>query len=117
MFLLFDPIFWINKTLATFDRMISKLTKLVEKCENEIASNRDSIDLAYAIKKEKTTVKVDKREAKLAKIKEKVDKKLTKISEKAAKADMVLGYRNHALEIAKKRAANSARNIEKMMGE
>jgi hypothetical protein len=45
-FILFDPIFWINKTLATFDRMQAKLQKLVEKCEKELERNMAVVSLA-----------------------------------------------------------------------
>lgn len=117
MFLLFDPIFWINKTLATFDRMVSKLQKQVEKCEKEIIVNKARVKLAYEIKAEKSEAKIEKREAKLAKIREKADKELTKFKATAMSAEMTLSYRNNRLEVAKKRATNTARNIEKMMGE
>ena len=117
MFLLLDPIFWINKTLATFDRMVNRLTKQVEKCESEIVRNKAKIAIAYEVKAKKSEAKIEKREAKLEKIKEKAATKLTKISGKAVKKDMAFSYRNTALNMAKTRAANTAKNISKMMGE
>jgi lysyl-tRNA synthetase class I len=117
VFLLFDPIFWINKTLATFDRMVNRLTKQVEKAEKEIVKNKAKVATAYAIKAKKSEVKIEKREAKLAKVTGKATTKLNKIAAKAARKDMAFSYRNDALKIAKKRAANTAKNINKMMGE
>ncbi len=115
MFILFDPIFWINKTLATFDRMIAKLQKHVEKCEKEAARNVDSIS---AVNHQADTEKFraeNKAFRKIANAKKKANKKSSKISLKRDLHTGMLAERNKALDKARSRAINTSKNLNKLM--
>jgi len=58
-FILFDPIFWINKTLATFDRMVAKLQKYTEKVEAEIEAIKGAAGAVLDDVEEKTQKMAD----------------------------------------------------------
>ena len=114
-FILFDPIFWINKTLATFDRMVAKLQKYTEKVDAEIEATKGVQEAILNKVEDKTQKMADKANAKMKKVKTKAFEKRSKVLQKAD--CRVSGVRNRetALTEAKRRATNAARNINKLM--
>ncbi len=117
MFILFDPVYWINKTLATFDRLIAKLQKQVTKCEKEAKRNEEAI---VGVNQQAYTKKCHAENKALrtaAKAKTKASKKMTKITDKSLTHTRMIADRNVQLETARKRAMNTAKNLNKLMGE
>lgn len=117
MFILLDPIFWINKTLATFDRMVAKLQKQIEKVDKELNDNIVVRSTITSTATDKTTKVSAKAEKKLEKINAKAYTKKTKISDKANARINMIRARDRALQEARRRAENTAKNINKLMGE
>ena len=117
MFMLTDPIFWINKTLATFERMIVKLQKYIEKCEAEVEANTTVISGTNEVASEKRAVVEQKALEKVNKVKTKADDKISVIKTKAKKQTMALATRNRQLNVAKHRAETTARNLNRLTGE
>ena len=114
-FLLFDPIFWINKTLATFDRMVAKLQKYTEKVDAEIEATKGAQEAILNEVEDKTQKMADIANAKLQKIKQQSFSEKEKVLKKANSQVDVVKSREIALVEAKRRATNAARNINKLM--
>lgn len=114
-FILFDPIFWINKTLATFDRIVAKLQIQVEKVDAEILATKGASLAVLDGVEEKTQVMADKANAKVRKIRDKALVKKEKVVEQADVKVKAISQREFALAEAKRRATNAARNINKLM--
>jgi hypothetical protein len=104
-FILFDPIFWINKTLATFDSLIAKLQKQIEKCNKEMEANLGGMRFAETTASRKAEKAYVEAERKADKAKAKRDAVIDGLQE-----------RNTALSSAKKRAATTAKNLSELMG-
>lgn len=116
MFLLFDPIYYINKTLSTFDRMVAKLEKYLEKCDVEISKNLE-------IQKnllEMTAKTIDdvhaRKEQEMDKIETKALAKIKAINETSFNATSALDFRNARLRHAIDRAQTTVNNIKQITG-
>ncbi len=114
-FILFDPIFWISKTLATFDRMVTKLQKQIEKVDKELDANAGATELIGSLAEEKVEKIETKAAAKFLKLQAKRLKKERKIADRADKHIGGVRARDMALKDAKRRASNAAKNISKLM--
>ena len=114
-FILFDPIFLIGKTLATFDRMVTKLQRQIEKVDAELEANKDATFSIGFLADEKVQKVEEKASIKLAKVQAKAMKKEAKVADKAKKMVTQVRARTSALNDAKRRAANAAKNISKLM--
>jgi dipeptidase len=114
-FILFDPIFWINKTLATFDRMVARLQKYTEKVDAEIEATKGVQEAILNEVEDKTQKMADKANVKLQKIKKKSFSKTSKVLQKADGQVSAVRSRETALAEAKRRATNAARHINKLM--
>ena len=116
-FILFDPIFWINKTLATFDRMVTKLQRQIDKVNAELEANEGISDVVMDRMEEKTQKMADKTNRKLLKIGSKFDKKKAKVVDKADTQVNAVRARNQALYNARSRAEITAKNRDKITKE
>ena len=114
-FILFDPIFWISKTLATFDRMVAKLQKQIDKVDAELDVNKGATIFIGNKAEEKAEKISEKTEAKRLRIANKAFNKKAKVAHKADKQINNVRARNAALNDAKRRASNAAKNISKLM--
>jgi len=114
-FILFDPIFWINHTLSTLTRMVSKLQKQIEKVDAEMESNKNVQSDILDEVEDKTQKMADKANAKMLKMKSKASKKKMKVVNKADTKINVARIREKSLKDAKRKATNTAKNISKLM--
>jgi len=114
-FILFDPIFWINHTLATLTSMVSKLQRQIEKVDAELEATKGVQGAIMDEVEEKTQKMADKTNGKLLKIKTKSAKKKMKVVDKADVQINSVRRREIALADAKRRAENTAKNINKLM--
>lgn len=114
-FILFDPIFWINKTLATLTNMVAKLQKQIEKVDAEIEATKGAQSAILNKTEEKTQKMADKANAKLRKVQDKATIKKFKVTDKADMRVNSIRRRETALADAKRRATNTAKNINKLM--
>lgn len=114
-FILFDPIFWIGKALATFDRIIVKLEKQIAKVDAELEANKGVQEAILNETEDKTQKMADVANAKLQKIKEKAFSEKAKVIKKADSRVSAVRSREIALAEARRRATNAAKNINKLM--